>query len=330
MKYIDLHIHLDGSLPPETIVKLAELSGYRLPADSPEALRPYLTVGAGCTDLNEYLRKFGIPLKVLQRADCLELAAYDLLRALSAQGVIYAEPRFAPGSHCARGLTQAQVTEAVLSGLKQGMRDFPIRANLILCCMRGADNHAANLETVRVAAGYRDKGVCCIDLAGAEALFPTREHGYIFDEAKRLEMPFIIHAGEAAGPDSVRAALDFGARRIGHGIAAASDPALLEQIRREKVPLEVCVTSNVQTKAVPDAAHHPIVNLLEQGIPVTLNTDNMTVSDTTLEGEFALVRRTFGLTPRQERQLLENAVNAAFLSAGEKSVLGQKLLEDIQ
>lgn len=328
MKYVDLHLHLDGSLPPETVLKLAKMSAYPLPADTVEGLLPFLTVDPDCHDLNEYLEKFQLPIALLQTEESLRTAVYDVLEMISGQGVVYAEIRFAPEVHCAGGLTQDQVIAAAVAGLEQGMQAFPIRAQLICCCMRGPEYHDRNLETVRTAAHWLGRGVCSVDLAGAEALFPTQDHADIFAEARRLEVPSTIHAGEAAGPESVWDALELGARRIGHGVAAAQDPALLERIRRDQIPLEVCVTSNIQTRAFPELAQHPIRTLLEQGIPVTLNTDNMTVSGTTLPREFALVTQAFSLTPAQIRQLQRNAVDAAFLPAEEKRLLWEQIAQD--
>lgn len=325
-KYIDLHLHLDGSLPYETILKMAECSGVTLPANTVEGLVPYLTVGADCQSLNEYLEKFDIPLSVMQTEECLEMAVYDLLQTLSEQDVVYAEIRFAPSSHCRRGMTQKQVVAAAVRGLNKGMKDLPIRAQLILCCMRGADNEKENRETVETAKAFLGQGVCCLDLAGAEALFPTANFASLFAYARELEVPYIIHAGEAAGWESVQTALDLGAKRIGHGVASADDTETIERLKAEKIPLEVCVTSNVHTKAVKNLESHPIQSLMEAGVIVTLNSDNMTVSDVTLKGEYELVQKTFRLTDAQLDQLLCNGVDAAFLSEIEKQELKKQLL----
>ena len=318
--YIDLHLHLDGSLPLDSIFRLAELSGVTLPADTMEGLHPYLVADPDCKDLADYLNKFDLPIALLQTEGALELAVYELLRTISGQGVIYAEIRYAPGVHCQRGLTQTQVMEAAVRGLRRGTEDFPIQAQLIACCMRGADSEV-NRETARVTKAFLGRGVCCMDLAGAESLFPTRDYAELFAHARSLGVPFIIHAGEAAGPESVWAALEFGARRIGHGVHSVKDPKLLERLRRHRIPLEVCVTSNVQIKEFPTVSDHPVKTLIEAGIPVTLNTDNMTIAGTTVAGEFALVQRTFGLTDAQMARLTENALEAAFLSPEEKAAL---------
>lgn len=323
--YIDLHLHLDGSLPLNSILRLAELGGVKLPADDFPELMQYLVADPNCKDLAEFLNKFDLPIALLQTEECLELGVYELLRTISGQNVIYAEIRFAPGSHCQKGLTQQQVMEAAVRGLKRGIRDFPIQAQLIACCMRGADPES-NLETVRVTKHFLNDGVCCMDLAGAESLFPTRDYADLFAYARSLDVPFIIHAGEADGPDSVRTALTFGAKRIGHGIFSVQDPSLVEYLRENHIPLEVCVISNVQIKAVPSVKEHPVWKLIQAGVPVTLNTDNMTISNTTIAEEFAIVQKTFGLTDAVCDQLLINSVDAAFLSQAEKQALRSQII----
>lgn len=309
---IDLHLHLDGSLTPEFVLTQAERDGVKLPADSPFSLRPFLTVGDSCDSLNTYLEKFDLPLSVLQTEASMEYAVYDLLRRLAGQGLTYAEIRFAPQLHMKRGLAQEAVTEAALSGLQMACEEYAIDAKLILCCMRMADNELENLQTVRTAARYLSYGVAALDLAGAEALFSTKNFEYIFKEAARRHIPFTIHAGEAAGPESIRDALSFGAQRIGHGVRCLEDPALVEELVYRQIPLEICPISNTQTKACEDLAHHPILKLLNMGVCVTVNTDNMMVSNTCLRKEFEALRTTLGMTDTQEKKLMENAKKARF------------------
>ena len=324
MNRIDLHIHLDGSMPPETVLKLADMSGVTLPATTPEALTQYLTVSPDCTSLTEYLEKFDIPVSVLQTADCLETATYDVLANLSRQGVVYAEVRYAPGLHLQRGMTHDEIVSATIRGLNRAMADFPIKAQLILCCMRGAEE-SVNRKTIDMVKKYLGKGVCCADLAGAEALFPTADYKALFAYANEQGVPFIIHAGEADGPESMWAAIEMGAKRIGHGIAAIQDAKLMDYLRDHQIPLEVCVISNLNTKGAESAEQHPILRLLDYGIPVTVNTDNMTVSGTTLDKEFSLIRSALHLTDSQEHQLLENSIRAAFLSEEEKNELRKRI-----
>ena len=326
MKRIDLHNHLDGSLPPKTILELAKMSGVELPADSVDEIRKYLTVSPDCTSLNEYLEKFAIPVSVLQTQDCLEKAVYDLLNDLSERDVCYAEIRFAPGQHLQRGLTQKQVVEAAVSGLRKAESEAPIKAQLILCCMRGAD-YGINAETLNVTKRFLGRGVCCADLAGAEAIFPTSDYVELFNYAKQIDVPYIIHAGEAAGPESMWAAISMGAKRIGHGIAAIQDEKLMTYLKESQIPLEVCVTSNVQTKGAPSADAHPILKMLDYGIKVTINTDNMTVSGTDMNQEFDLIHKVLRMSDEQARIITMNSIDSALLSDDNKARLKKIVFE---
>lgn len=237
---IDLHLHLDGSLPAETILRIAKEEGIRLPADTADGLKPYICAGMDCKSLNEYLGCFDTLLKVLQMEQGLYQAARDLGVNLKEKGLRYAEVRFAPQLHCQKGMGQEQAVAAVLSGLAKAQEDSDIRLRTILCCMRGQDNKQANLQTVRLASRYLGRGVAAVDLAGAEALFPTADYEEEFALARELGVPFTIHAGEAAGPASIRKAVEFGAARIGHGVRAIEDEELMELLASREIPLEMC------------------------------------------------------------------------------------------
>ncbi len=309
---VDLHLHLDGSLSAEFVLAQAEKDGIVLPANNAQDLMPYLTVGDTCESLNEYLEKFDLPLSVLQSEDALEKSVYDLMKRLSAEGVEYAEIRYAPQLHLQRGLAQEAVVEATISGLNSAIRDYNIDGKLILCCMRIADNQVTNMQTVEVAKRYLGQGVAAIDLAGAEALFPTKNFEQIFRRASMYDIPFTIHAGEADGPQSIRDALKFGASRIGHGVRCIEDSKLVDELVKRQIPLEICPISNAQTKACPDIAHHPILKLLDYGVCVTVNTDNRTVSNTNLNKEFDALRSALHMTDSQKEKLLANAYAARF------------------
>ena len=304
---IDLHLHLDGSLPLPCVRRLASMQDIPLPAED-EELHRLLAVGPDCRDLNEYLERFALPLSLLQTPESLTAAVEELQQTLMTQGVRYAEIRFAPQLHGERGMTQAEAVRAAAAGL--GYHGF--RAGLILCCMRGADNHEANLETVRVAAEYADRGVCAVDLAGAEALFKTADFATEFALAREKGLRFTIHAGEADGPESIRTALAFGAKRIGHGVRSAEDPALVRLLAEKQIPLELCPTSNLNTAMFVRLEDYPLPQLLAAGVRATVNTDNTTVSDTTLRREYQKLIDTFALTREQVRTLLRNAAMAAF------------------
>lgn len=304
---IDLHLHLDGSLTPAYIIRQAKKQGIELPVWDEEELVKYLRAPEDCKDLNEYLEKFALPCSVMQTEDAITDAVKDLCERLKEQGLVYAEIRFAPQLHLEKGLSQRQVVEAAISGL---VCEEDFEAKLILCCMRMADNEARNMETVRLAAEYLGKGVAAADLAGAEGLFPTSGFEKVFQTAVEYHVPFTIHAGEAAGPESIWTALKFGAKRIGHGVRCLEDERLVDYLREHEIPLEVCPTSNFQTRVVEGT--YPLKKMLEKGLCVTLNTDNMTVSDTTLEKEFRVAENVLGLSEAEIQKLKDNSVKAAF------------------
>ncbi len=324
---IDLHLHFDGSLLPRTILELAEEQGISLPARDPDELKLFLTAPKDCRSLNEYLEKFDLPLLVLQTREAIRRGMYTLLCSLKEQGMLYAEVRFAPQSHLKKGLTQEEVVKAAVLGMQEAAAGSFFKAQLILCCMRGADNQEANRKTIETAAAFLGRGVAAVDLAGAEALFPTADFAELFAYAKELGVPYTIHAGEADGPESIKAALEFGAARIGHGVRAREDEEVMRLLKERQIPLEMCPASNVQTKAVGSIRQHPVLEYLRLGLNVTVNTDNMTVSDTTIEQEYDRLRRELDMTAAEQRQLLFHGVDAAFLTEEErgrmKDVIGR-------
>ena len=326
---IDLHLHLDGSLSPQLVTYLAQRQGISLPAGDEAGLESLLSVPADCESLNDYLRCFDLPVALLQTPEALTLAVRDLCARLEKQGLLYAELRFAPSQHTRRGMTQTQAVEAAIAGLPSGWEGegWRFSSQLILCCMRGGEE-AANRETIHTAAEFLGKGVCAVDLAGAEALYPASAYKGLFAEAQSLGVPCTLHAGEASGPESVWQALEMGASRIGHGVRAGEDPSLLQELARRRIPLELCPTSNLQTKAVAGLEEFPIRSYLKQGIAATVNTDNMTVSRTSLKREFQLLQ-SIGLTEEERRVLLENSVEAAFLSSERKALLRQRLRKSL-
>lgn len=304
---IDLHLHLDGSLSLESVRDLARMQNIAVEQDD-EKLLKMLQVGPDCKDLNEYLEKFAFPGSLLQKPEAITRSVENLRRELKEQGLIYAEIRFAPQLHTLQGLTQHQVVEAAVEGLKAD----GVKANLILCCMRGDRNREENLETIRLTAEFLGKGVCAADLAGAEALFATATFEDVFALARELGIPYTIHAGEAVGPDSVYKALEFGAKRLGHGVRSMEDPALLKRLAQEGVTLELCPTSNLNTNIFNCMEEYPLVPLMEAGVRVTVNTDNTMVSGVSLRSEWEKVVKTFHLTGEQILALQKNAAEAAF------------------
>ena len=311
---VELHLHLDGSLRPETVWELAKEQGVELPAKSAEEVKYKMEVPEDCKTLEEYLERFDLPLLVLQRADAIERVTFELVEDLANEGVDYAEIRFAPQLSVNGCLTQDEVVEAAIRGAERGMKVYPqIRVGLILCCMRGADNEALNMQTVETAKKYIGDVVCAVDIAGAEGLFPTENFAPVFAKVREYGLPMTIHAGEAAGPDSMKTALSFGTKRIGHGVAAIDDPELIQRLIDENVTLEVCVTSNYHTKVVPAINMHPIHKLLEKGVHVTVNSDNRTCSRTTLQKEKEVLKEELGFTDEEIEKMQEYAWEARFL-----------------
>lgn len=311
---IELHLHLDGSLRPATVMELADRQGIELPTRDLEALtHEYLEVPEDCVDLVACLKRFDLPIKVLGTPEAIRRAARELTEDLAGEGYEYAEIRFAPQYARFTGYAQEEFVEAARDGMREALAgNASMKAALILCCMRGDDNREENQETIRLTARYLDGGICAADLAGAESLFPTERFADVFALARKLDVPYTIHAGEAAGPDSVRAALAMGPSRLGHGVRAIEDPALVKELAQRRIALEVNYTSNVQSKSFADAADHPFRRLFDAGVHVTVNTDNRTVSGITLAEEIRRIRQRFGFTEQEIAVMQKYAREAAF------------------
>ena len=322
-KYIDLHLHLDGVITPAIAKELADLQNIVLPASDDRELESLLTVPDDCRDLNQFLERFALPLSLMQTPEGLRESVRLVLGNIASQGVIYAEVRFAPQLHTERGMTQEDAVRAALEGLKSS----GIRANLILCMMRGRDNEPANRETLELAGKYlvKDGGVVALDLAGAEGIYPTKDYAGLFAEARERNIPFTIHAGEADGAESVRDAVEFGAARIGHGVRSFESPDVVAMLKERGIFLEMSPTSNRLTRAVPDMKDYPFMNYLREGLRVTLNTDDMAIERTTLADEFRYMREVFGLSSDDERAVLENAIDGAFTSDEVKKLLRDEI-----
>lgn len=326
---IELHLHLDGAVPPELLWQMAREQGVTLPCDTLEAFQKWLVATADCRDVNTYLERFELPLQIMQDAASLTRITAAVLDVLAAQEHIYDEVRFAPQLHTRRGLTQSQAVEAVLEGRRQALQAHPgYGCGILLCAMSiGPEtaNMAENLQTVRVAKDYLDRGVVGLDLAGAEGIVPLQNFHPVFDLARQLGVPFTCHAGDSQGPDTVRDALDFGAKRIGHGHHIIDAPSLWPRAIDGGVTLEICPTSNIQCKTQPSYAAHPAKRLLDAGFRVTISTDNMTLAATTLDDEYRHCVEEMGFTPHDLVQMDLYAAEAAFLTQAEREALTQKI-----
>jgi len=307
---IDLHCHLDGSMSLETV---RELSGREV---QPEELQ----VTDECRSLAEYLQKFDLPLQCLRTEKGLETAAFRLIEEVAGENVKYIEVRFAPMLSAHENLSGTQVVQAVLKGLAAGRTKFGVWSNAILCAMRH-HSEEQNLGMMKIAREFLGQGVCAVDLAGDEAAYPMREFASLFEWARRWELPFTIHAGECGSVLNVTDAVAYGARRIGHGIAL-KDHLEAQHICREKgIGIEMCPVSNLQTKAIQKIEEYPLEQFIRNGLCVTINTDNRTVSNTSLTKEIEMVKKYWHQTDKDIIQRMKCAVEVAFLTDQEKDEL---------
>ena len=314
MPKVELHCHLDGSLSPGLI---RAVLGRQVPDTE-------LMVAPECRNLAEYLEKFSLPLSCMQTAEGLRLAGYDFIRSCAAENVCYAEVRFAPQFSRECGLSEAEVIQAVLDGLEQGRQEFGILYGVIVCAMRHLPEEE-NLAMLGAASEFLGKGVCAADLAGNEAAYPMADFMGLVEQVAAMGMPFTLHAGECGSAQNFRDAIAAGARRIGHGIAMRGDDGLQALCREREIGIELCPHSNLQTRAVASEAEYPLIEFLQAGVPVTVNTDNRTVSGCTLTDEYAFVQKQWGVTDAQLWQLTENAVRVSFADEKTKVRLMEKI-----
>jgi adenosine deaminase len=323
-----LHEHLDGVLRPQTVVDLAKRSEYRdLPTSDPEQLAQWFHLGANQGSLAKYLEGFKHTISVMQTEEALERVAYEQAEDLARDGVVYYETRFAPLFHTKRGLTLQQVVAAVLKGMNRARQDFDVQSGLIICAMRSMN---VSLEMAELAVDFRARGVVGFDLAGEEGGFPPKKHVDAFHYIQRENFNITIHAGEGFGKESIWQAIQYcGAHRIGHGTRLIDDVAvadgravklgdLAQYVLDKRIPLEICLLSNVHTGAAASLEQHPFKILYQEKFRVTLNTDNRLMSDTTMTREFEAAARTFGLTLDDFERITINAMKSAFLPYGQR------------
>ncbi|WP_327032930.1 adenosine deaminase [Micromonospora ureilytica] len=323
-----LHDHLDGGLRPATIVDLAAEVGHELPTTDPEALGRWFAGAADSGSLERYLETFAHTVAVMQTAPALRRVARECALDLAADGVVYAEVRFAPEQHLERDLSLDEVVEAVLAGFAEGTAQaveagLSIRVGTLLTAMRHA---ARSQEIAELAVRHRDVGVVGFDIAGAEAGFPPTRHLDAFEYLQRENFHFTIHAGEAFGLPSIWQAIQWcGADRLGHGVRIVDDIApdgslgrLAAYVRDKRIPLELCPSSNVQTGAVASIADHPIGLLRDLRFRATVNTDNRLMSGTSMSREMSLLVETFGYGWKELQWFTINAMKSAFIPFDER------------
>jgi adenosine deaminase len=325
---VELHVHLDGCLRPATMLELARAQGIRLPADTADGLAQALYV-KHAKSLEEYLTKYEITLSVMQTAAALERVAYEFVVDAAADGLRYVEVRYSPLLHLP-ALTLAQAIEAPLAGVKRAEAETGTKVGLIVCAIRTRPP-VESLGLARAAADYRAAGVVGFDLAGPERGFPARDHAAAFAYAAQHAMACTCHAGEGDGAESIDQALhQCGAQRIGHGTRIAEDPALLEYVIARKIPLEMCLTSNVHTHAVPSLAEHPFKRYLDKGAVVTLNTDGRLMDGISLTDEYFAAHSALGLSEAELRRVVLNACESAFLPEFEKVALVSRVQSELE
>lgn len=277
---IVLHLHLDGSVDINDAYEWTKEDGMNY--TKKELLRE-LQVDENVKNLNDYLEKFNLPCKLLQTCRRLEITSYHLFKKLAKLNVIYAEVRFAPNKHLDNNLNFDDVVISVINGMNKANAEVGIMGGIILSLMRG-DKKEDNLAVIDIASKYLGKGVVAVDLAGAEAIYPTRDYLDLFKYAKYKKIPFTIHAGEAAGIESIKEALETGTKRIGHGIRVIENKDIEKKLIDDSVLLEICVTSNYQTEAIKGP--HPIEKLYRDGVKINISTDNDTVSNIDINKEY--------------------------------------------
>lgn len=302
IKKVELHLHLDGSVKVSTISKMANL-------DYSYVKKKMIIEQEKTEDLTTYLEKFDFPIKFMQTYDNLKLIAKDLIDQLIEDNVVYAEVRFAPIKHTLQGLDLDSVIMAVLSGL---MSD-KVKTKLILCMMRG-DSEENNLKIIELAKKYN----LPIDLAGDEKRFPNELYEKLFVKIRNYNLMYTIHAGESRGSKSIISALDMKTKRLGHGVKIENNSELIERIKKDNITLEICPTSNINTRCFSDIKYHPIYEYYKKGINISINTDNRTVSNTTLNKEYEILMDNFPFTIEDFININIKALDNAFINSDEK------------
>ena len=327
---VELHCHLDGCLRIETILDLGQRYNVSLPASNPEDLIKLLCIDKKRGTLEEYIARFDITLSVMQSPEALTRIAFELIEDVAAENVRYIEVRYAPILHTRMGMTLEEAVEAVRDGLIKGEKAFGVKSGIIICGIRHISPEAS-LKLADLCVRYKNKGVVGFDLAGSEENFPAKDHREAFYMILNHNINATIHAGEAFGPSSIHQAIHYcGAHRIGHGTRLKEDKDLMHYVNDHRITMEVCLTSNWHTYSVRSLKQHPFRFYYDQGIRVTLNTDNRLMSDTTLTKEFGLARDLFDFTLHDFREVTIIAMKAAFLPHKERKEMIQSIANELE
>jgi adenosine deaminase len=316
----ELHCHLDGSVRPQTLIELGKQYHVAMPRTNSAGLRDFMTV-KDARNLEEYLERFSITLSVMQTAESLERIAYELVEDAMRDGVLYLETRFSPVLNVLQGLKGEDVVASVCRGLAKGEEKFGVTARVIVCALRHLPANTS-LELAKLAVAFKGKGVVGFDLAGGEMGHPASVHAKAFDFARAHDMACTCHAGEGDGGSSVRQAVHTcGAHRIGHGTRLFEDRSLMDYVNDRRIPVEICITSNVQTHATESFESHPVRQYFDAGLNVVLNTDNRLMSNTTLTDEYAIAAKKLAFTFDELALIAINGFESAFVHHRERETL---------
>ena len=327
---VELHCHLDGCLRVETILDLAQKDKVKLPSSDLETLHKALTIGDNRVSLEEYLERFDITLSVMQTPESLERIAFELIEDVAKENVRYIEIRYSPILHTKKGMTLSESVDAVKIGLEKGEKDFGVKSGIIICGIRNI-SPTVSLKLADLTLEYKNNGVVGFDLAGAEENYPAKDHKEAFYLIENNNINATIHAGEGFGPSSIHQAIHYcNAHRIGHGTRLKEDKDLMNYVNDHRIPLEICLTSNWHTRSVRSLKFHPAKFYYDQGIRISLNTDNRLISDTTLTKEFALAHDLFGFYLNDFRRMTITAMKSAFLSYNTRKVMIREIAEEFE
>jgi adenosine deaminase len=316
----ELHVHLDGSVRPKTLIELAQQQGVALPATNERELAAYMHV-TDARNLVDYLKRFDVTLSVMQTPEALERCTYELIEDGHAENVRYMEIRYSPILNSRGGMPLTEAVDAPLRGIARAQKDFGVKAQLIICGIRNMSPEVS-LELANLTVAYKGRGVVAFDLAGAEYNFPAKKHKEAFYTVIDHNMATTVHAGEAYGAESISQALHYcHADRIGHGTRLYENPDLEQYVLDRRVPLEICMTSNLQTHAVPSIESHPIRRYFDLGIVVCVNTDNRLMSAVTVTDELWLAHSRLGFSRPDIDRMILYGFESAFLPHREREAL---------
>ena len=324
----ELHVHLDGSLRPATLLDLARQQGVTLPASDVPSLARYMHV-TDARSLVDYLERFEVTLSVLQTPDALERSAYELVADGAAENVRYMEIRYSPILNTRKGMPLTEAVEAPLRGIRRAEAEFGVKTSLIICGIRNMSPEIS-LELANLTVAYKNHGVVAFDLAGAEYNFPAKKHKEAFYTVIDHNIATTVHAGEAYGAESIAQALHYcHADRIGHGTRLFENPELEQYVNDHRVPLEICITSNLQTHAVRAIEEHPVRRYFDLGIVVCLNTDNRLMSATTVTEELWLAHDKLGFDRAEIDRMILYGFASAFMPLREREAMVARVTQEL-